>query len=267
MPAGLELWWLGQSGFRLRDLAKGTLVFVDPFLSPHEERAWPAPLTPHELAQADLILCSHEHLDHFDRPALAAAAEAGGRFTLIVPRPLVDEARALGIPDHRILGAQPGQPLTAAGVQVHPVPACHGVHMADAYSFGKEMSNGLVRFLGYVIDLGGVRVYHAGDTIPYEGQVERLRRLQPHLALLPINGRDFFRETERDLVGNMNPREAAHLASDIGAEVLVPMHWEMFNHNRGFPRDVVAYVEAYLPHLTVLVFGRGSRLTYLPSSV
>ena len=91
-------------------------------------------------------------------------------------------------------------------------------------------------------------------------QVARLQPLRPHVALLPINGRDFYRETDRNLVGNMDSREAARLASDIGAQVLVPMHWELFPHNRGFPSDLVAFAATHFPELSVLVMGRGARL-------
>src|SRR6267378_5808213 len=83
--AGLELWWLGQAGFRLRDPAGGPTIFCDPFITPSDRRTWQAPITPEALAQADLVLVSHEHTDHLDRPALkAAAASPGSRFTLIV---------------------------------------------------------------------------------------------------------------------------------------------------------------------------------------
>ena len=258
----LELWWLGQAGFRLRDPAGGPVVFVDPFLTSRPDRAWQAPVGPEALAQADLVLSTHEHVDHLDRPSLKqAASEPGARFTLVVPRPLVDTAVAdTGLPPQRVVGAQPGESLDLAGVHIHPVPACHGVNVADAYTFGTELSDGLVRYLGYVVELGGVRAYHAGDSIPYDDQVELLRPLRPQLALLPINGRDFFREHDRNLVGNIDAREAARLASDIGAQVLVPMHWELFAHTRGFPGDLVSYAEVQFPELSVLVMGRGARL-------
>jgi L-ascorbate 6-phosphate lactonase len=170
--SSMELWWLGQSGFRLRDPAGGPVVFVDPFLSPHQGRSWDAPLDPDELArQADVILCTHQHLDHFDQPTLrAAAAVPGARLTLVVPRPIVQMALDLGIPGERVIGAQPEQSLEVAGVPVHPVPARHGVDVSDAYTFGEQLSGGLVRYLGYVVELGGVRAYHAGDGIPYDGR-------------------------------------------------------------------------------------------------
>jgi L-ascorbate 6-phosphate lactonase len=265
--AGVELWWLGQSGFRLRDPAGGPSVFIDPFLNARPDRSWPAPIDTDALAAADLVLATHEHSDHLDRPALKQAAEApGARFSLVVPRPLTEVATGeIGLPAERVIGAQPDERIERDGVTIDPLPARHGVNVSDAYTFGEELSNGQARYLGYVVEIGGVRVYHAGDCIPYDGQAERLRALQPHLVLLPINGRDFFRETERNTVGNMDGREAARLAHDSGAQVLVPMHWELFAHNPGFPADLVGYVGATYPDLSVLVLGRGARFTYLPA--
>jgi len=123
-----------------------------------------------------------------------------------------------------------------------------------------------VRYLGYVVEIGGVRAYHAGDCSPYPGQSERLRELRPDVAMLPINGRDYFREAEHNIVGNMNFREAARLATDMGAEVLVPMHWELFPGNRGYPGDLVRYVAEHFSQLTVLVIGRGAQFNYQPSA-
>jgi L-ascorbate metabolism protein UlaG (beta-lactamase superfamily) len=265
---GLELWWLGQAGFRLcGDLGQsGAVVFCDPFLTYRAERSWQAPVDVAQLAAADLVLATHEHNDHYDADALKLAAEVpGSRFTLVLPRPLVDQAREeLGLPADRIIGAQPDEPIEHAGVRIFPVPARHGIHVIDAYSFGQELSGGLVRYLGYVVELDGVRVYHAGDCSPYPGQVERLRALQPRIALLPINGRDFFRESERNIVGNMDYREAARLATEIGAHLLVPMHWELFERNRGYPGELPAYVTDNLVELSVLVMGRGARHVYVP---
>src|SRR5688572_19453229 len=96
-------------------------------------RSWQAPIGPRELAKADIILVTHEHLDHFDRPSLrAAAAEPDTRFTLVVPRPLVHEAIQLGLPSERVVGLQPDDVFALGGAQVHAVPAFHGVNVGDA---------------------------------------------------------------------------------------------------------------------------------------
>ena len=154
---GLELWWLGQAGFRLRDPNGGPVVFVDPFLTRRDDRTWQAPLDPTELATADFVLASHEHTDHLDRPALAAAAAApNSRFTLVVPRPIVDDAlRTTGLPHARIISAQPDELIEHQGVRIYPVPARHGVDVADSYNFGEQLSNGQVRYLGFVVEGGG----------------------------------------------------------------------------------------------------------------
>ncbi len=267
----LELWWLGQSGFRLRDPSGGATVFCDPFLMVRADRSWQAPLDPTGLAeQADVLLVSHEHVDHFDQPSISAANRApNAHFSLVLPAPLAADAERLGIPRERLVGAQPDQPLSVCGVNVYPVRARHGVNVADAYDFGENLSDGQVRYLGYVVEIGGVRVYHAGDCIPYEAQSEALRELRPQVALLPINGRDFFRETEHNIVGNMDFREAPRLAADMGANVLVPMHWELFAINRGFPGDLITYANQNYPELSILVMGRGGRLSLAtaPNSV
>jgi L-ascorbate metabolism protein UlaG (beta-lactamase superfamily) len=263
--SGLELWWLGQAGFRLRDPAAAATIYIDPYLLQRDTRTWQAPIDAAELSRADLILTTHEHTDHLDRPTLKQAAEQpDSRFTLVVPRPLREQvASELGLPLERVIGAQPDEPFERAGVRVHPVPARHGVNVADSYNFGEQLSNGLVRYLGYVVEIGGVRAYHAGDCIPYDGQADRLRSLRPHVALLPINGRDYFRESERNIVGNMDEREAARLAHDVGVQLLVPMHWELFSHNRGYPRDLLAFANDTYPELSVLVLGRGARFTFV----
>jgi L-ascorbate metabolism protein UlaG (beta-lactamase superfamily) len=103
--------------------------------------------------------------------------------------------------------------------------------MADAYRLGP--------FLGYAVAAGGVCVYHAGDTIVFDELVEQLRELRVDLALLPINGRSAEREAQ-GIVGNMNEQEAAQLAHDIGADTVVPLHWDMFAWNPGDPAAFVA---------------------------
>jgi L-ascorbate metabolism protein UlaG (beta-lactamase superfamily) len=65
----------------------------------------------------------------------------------------------------------------------------------------------------------------------------------------------------------MDVREAARLAVDLDAQALIPMHWELFAHNRGFPGDLAAYAAQFHPRLTILTFGRSGRLVYSAASV
>jgi len=262
-PGTIALWWLGQAGFAVR--AGGLVLLLDPFLAPMAERVSPPAFDPEDAVDVDVVTCSHEHYDHLDLASLPAIARASPKARFVIPRPLVDAVAAAGVPRERITGAQPDERIRLDGVTLHPLPARHGVGMADAYGFGRELSGGLYRFLGFVIDDGVVRVYHAGDTIAYDGQAERLRALGVDVALLPINGRDHFREAA-GIVGNLDHREAARLAADARVDVLVPMHYDTFASNRGYPSHLVDFVTREELSVSVLIPTRDRPVLYTKGS-
>lgn len=227
-------------------------MVVDPFLSPRADRRAPAPLAAEEIDFADGVLATHEHRDHLDLPSLPAIAAASPGARFIVPLPLVERTtEAVG--RGRVAGAVPGTSLAIGDATIMPVPACHGVRMDDAYTFG--LVPGEHRYLGYVVTIDGLRIYHAGDTIRYDGMAERLRELAVDVALLPVNGRDAAREA-RDLVGNLTAEEAAELVRDAAIRIAVPMHYELFAHSSGSAGAFVDCVAALAPQTTVLVPGR-----------
>jgi L-ascorbate 6-phosphate lactonase len=253
------IWCLGQATVALRGAQAN--VLVDPFLSPHPDRLVPPPFEPREVGGLDAVLCTHEHLDHFDAEALPELAETSSDAVFVVPEPMVDAVVALGIDPSRVVGAQPERSIELEGLTIHPVPACHGVEPGDAYTFGRELSNGLFRYLGYVLDLGGVRVYHAGDTIPFDGLEEQLRELAIDVALLPINGREAEREAQ-GIVGNMDPCEAAYVAEAAGADVVIPIHFDMFEANLGDPVALLGVVLDDRLDVAVLVPSRARPFLY-----
>jgi len=253
LPTGsgrVAVTWLGQAGFALR--SGQTTVLLDPFLSPHQGRRYESALPAASATGIDLVFCSHEHIDHLDAGSVPAIATASPGATFVVPAPIVDMVTEAGIAKERVLGVQPGETHELDGITVRPVPARHGVTMADAYGFGEELSGGLIRFVGFVLEMDGVRIYHAGDTIHYDGMEAMVGALRPHISLLPINGRHAEREA-RGIVGNLDEREAAWLAATIGSETLIPMHHDLFTGNLGSAAQVVETAEEEERAVTVLV--------------
>jgi L-ascorbate 6-phosphate lactonase len=116
-------------------------------------------------------------------------------------------------------------------------------------------------YLGYVLRLGGLTIYNAGDTIPYEGLVETLQPLAIDLAFLPINGRDYFR-TSAGTIGNCDYREAAELATAIGVDTAVPVHYGMFAGNTVPPGHFISYLADRAPHIQSHVLGRYGLFIY-----
>ena len=261
-PGRIALCWLGQAGFIVR--GSRTTALIDPFLSPYQGRLYESALPPAAATDVDVVLCTHEHVDHFDADSVPAIAKASPGAVFVVPSPIVDMVIEAGVSPDRVVGVQPGEPVDVSGISVRAVPAMHGVTMEDAYGFGEELSEGLIRFLGYVVDVEGVRLYHAGDTIHYDGMESTLRDLSIDVAMLPINGRDPEREA-RDIVGNLSEREAAWLGHEIGAGVLIPMHHDLFAGNRGYPAHVVESVERDHPGTAVLVPVRDVPFVHAPA--
>ena len=245
--------WLGQAGFVVR--AAESTVLLDPFLSPYEGRLYETSLPPSSARGIDLVLCTHEHVDHFDAESAPAIAAASPEAVFVVPTPIVDMVTEAGIAPDRVVGMQPGEQMELGGLSIRAVPAKHGVTMEDAYGFGEELSGGLVRFLGYVLERDGLRLYHAGDTIHYEGMESELLGLSIDVAMLPINGRDPEREA-RGIVGNLSEREAAWLAEEMRAGMLIPMHYDLFARNRGYPEQLLEHVQMDHPGVSVFVPAR-----------
>lgn len=257
-PGQVRICALGQSGFLLR-FPSGRIL-VDGFFSPHPDRLVEAPIAPHELNDLELIAFTHEHGDHLDIDAVPDLAGASPKARLIAPRPCVAMLTAAGIPEGRIVGMQPHEHFELGGIVVHALPALHAVTAGDPYTFG-EASGGAVRFLGYVFSAGGVSVFHAGDTLDYEGFARSIRALHVDVALLPINGRDPERES-RGIAGNLDAEEAAGLAAESGVDVVIPMHYDMFAANPGFPEDVVRALRAKGAAVTVVVPAAGKNFIY-----
>ncbi len=252
----ITLRFLGQAGFVFTAASgAGVRVAIDPFISDQlPDRLFPCPVPFADLASVDLVLCTHEHADHLDLKGLRGWLELAPDLRVVVPRPVIGTAREGGVPEANLIGMQPGEQFAWKGAVIRAVPALHGVGTSDAYTFGRELSDGLVRYLGYVVEIDNTRIYHAGDTLDHDDLAETLRELRTDVALLPINGRDAEREA-RNIVGNLTAQEAADLAIRAGVRAAIPMHYDMFAHNPGSPAQFVKALEG--SDVTVLIPARG----------
>lgn len=241
-PAGQEdavvLWWLGQAGFAIR--SGDELLFIDPYLSnvladkyrgrifPHS-RMHPSPVNPSDVTGLSLVLCTHGHTDHMDLGSIPYLQSASDPL-FVVPRSEAVKGVARGIPAQRLLGLDAGESFRSrGGITVTAVPAAHEELTADDHAQNL--------FLGYVIEVGSVRIYHSGDCAPYPGQADIVRALNVDVALLPVNGRDPHRR-DHGVPGNFTLEEAVALCRDAGIPSLVCHHWGLFEFNSADPADL-----------------------------
>ncbi len=249
---GLGLWWLGQSSFIVR--GAGRTVYIDPYLNPDPRRIVPPPFRPDQATNADVILCTHDHRDHIDPAALPGIAAASPGATILVPAVAREKLIGWGISTQRIVVPRVDESLALEGLGVTAIPAAH-----EELDYSPEQG---YPYLGYILRLNGVTLYHAGDCTMYGGLIERLRAQRPDVALLPINGRDWKR-THENIVGNMSYREAADLAVAAGVDLAVPMHYGMFRHNTESPGHFVDYVLERYPTQKTKVMARYEGFVYL----
>ncbi|MBI5773396.1 MAG: MBL fold metallo-hydrolase [Verrucomicrobia bacterium] len=252
-PHQLSLWWLGQSGFLVQ--WRGRHVLLDPYLSdsltvkyagtdkPHT-RVTARCIAPERLDFIDIATSSHNHTDHLDAETLGALARVNPRLQLVIPeanRAFV--AERLKCPVEFPHGLDAGVSLTLDGFTFHGIPAAHNELERDA--------EGRHKFMGYVVEAGPWRIYHSGDTLHYEGMEDWLRQFKVSVALLPINGD----RPERRVAGNLDGPQAARLAHAIGADVVIPCHYDMFEFNTASPEGFVAECRRLHQHYSVLQTG------------
>ena len=232
-PGAFRLWWLGQSGFLVQWTDRHLLF--DPYLSDSLTAKYAGTAKPHvrvsqrvvgpeRLAFVNVVTSTHGHTDHLDRdtlvPLLAAADAAHWDVNLVVPEAIYDLARERtrgSVPAFRPVNA--GDAEEVGGFEIWAVPAAH--ERLDVDERGRNL------YLGFVVRFGDWCLYHAGDTVVYDGMVGSLRPFGVDVAILPINGK----------VGNMGGRDAARLAKDIGARLVIPCHYDMFEFNTADPND------------------------------
>lgn len=170
------------------EVTNGPIIYIDPT---------GIDTTP---ADADFILLTHNHGDHQSVPVLNRLRKPG---TVFVSSPPGVPALQTAFPGATILAVIPGQKFELAGIEVETVPM---------YNVVKTTRHPRVmNFVGYVLNIGGVRVYHAGDT----ERIPEMKSFSADVAMLPL-GQTFTMESVDDAVA---------AALDLKARAAIPIHW------------------------------------------
>ncbi|WMT41275.1 MBL fold metallo-hydrolase [Paenibacillus sp. D2_2] len=259
VPYGtLAIWFLGQESVIVK--GDGVTIYIDPYVSDFldrngQVRSYPALICPEDITQADLCLITHEHVDHMDEGTITVFHDQNSSAPLIAPTCCHQDLRRMGVSDSSILMADTSEPIELfSKMKITVIPAAHEQLEQD--------DSGHYRSVGYVIELNGVTLYHAGDTVIYPGLTERIAEISPDVAMLPINGGDYYRR-EEGIVGNMNYREAAELAVRSNAETVIPLHYDVFAGNSEKPGYFLDYLYERYPEQKCHIMARGERFVYV----
>ncbi len=177
--------WIDHAGFLLE--AKGKKIAIDPFRI----------RDPAQAGKADIIFITHSHFDHLSNKDIDSLRTDGTK--IVAPKESADKLSG------DVLAVEPGKSYSVAGISFSTVPAYNT--KPERLNFHPRANN----WVGYIIDTGKAKVYHAGDT----DFVEEMRQVDVDLALLPAGG-----------TYTMDVDEAANAAKAIKATYVAPMHYK-----------------------------------------
>jgi L-ascorbate 6-phosphate lactonase len=260
VPFGsLALWFIGQEGV----IVKGgdTVIYIDPYVSEYLEREHKvvrnyAPLiVPASITNANYYLITHEHLDHLDPDTVAHVAKHSPSTQFVAPGWCRKQMIELGVSEAVLHDANTKEALVLEeGLEIFSIPAAH-----ESLEFDAELGH---RYVGYIIRLNGVTLYHAGDTVVYPGLVERLADEEIDIGMVPINGGDAFRRNV-NIIGNMGYREAVEFAHAVGFDMTIPLHYDAIAGNGENPGYFIDYFYSNYPYMKCHVMARTERFMYV----
>ncbi len=225
------IFYLGQVGFIFKYNNK--YILIDGYLSDYVDRncsneivkwvrRYPAPIKAEELDFVDYVFCTHAHYDHADPYTLDAINKVNKKAKFIVSGAISHIIESYGISKDRILGVECDRKYSLdEDISFTAIPAAHEeLHKNE---------NGYYEEVGFLFELGDTKLFHGGDGCPYDGLEEKL--IGCDILILPVNGRDYYRRYVCDIIGCFDSTEAATIAKNCNAKLLIPTHYDLYDVN------------------------------------
>jgi L-ascorbate metabolism protein UlaG (beta-lactamase superfamily) len=208
----VRITWIGHASFFLQ--FAGHSVIVDPnwagWHGPVKRQIRPG-LQLRDVPDVDLVLVTHAHFDHLHKPSLKTLRANQG---IVVPNGSGSLVRKLGFP--AIHEVKVWEELCFDTLEIIHTPSHH---------WGARFLHDTHRdYGGYIVRTGGKSVFHCGDSAYFDGFEEIGRRHAIDVALMPIGAYDA--PSGRDV--HLNPEEAVRAFGELGAKVIIPMHYGTF---------------------------------------
>lgn len=208
----VRITWIGHATFFLQ--FAGHSVIVDPnwagWHGPVKRQRHPG-LRLEDVPEVDLVLVTHAHFDHLHKPSLRILQAREG---IVVPNGSRKTVQRLGFP--AVHEMRVWETIRFDALEILHTPSHH---------WGARFIHDTHRdYGGYIVRAGGKSVFHCGDSAYFEGFREIGRRQEIDVALMPIGA--YEAPSGRDV--HMNPEEAVRAFADLGAKVLIPMHYATF---------------------------------------
>ena len=148
---------------------------------------------------ADIIFITHDHYDHYSEEDIDKVINENT--VIVIPEELLTKVLKKGINKNAIITVEPNQKYMVQGIKFETVPA---------YNTNKTFHPKENCWVGYVIEINGIKYYIAGDT----DITEENKKVKCDVAFVPVGG-----------TYTMDFKEAAQLVNQIQPKVAVPIHY------------------------------------------
>jgi len=219
---GLRATWIGWASVLVE--LDGRYVLTDPIWSERcspstlvgPKRFHPPPIALDELPSIDVVVISHDHYDHLDMPTVRFLGARGTHFA--VPLGVGAHLERWGVPADQIHELDWNESLELRGLTITATPARH-------YSGRRPRHPSETLWASWVVKGPRHRIFFSGDS-GYSDQFRTIGATHGpfDLALIKIGASD---PTWSDI--HMTPEEAVQTNVDLGARVMLPVHWATFN--------------------------------------
>ena len=250
--AQLTITFLGHASFRFES-ESGSVSYFDPWLDGNPT----AVLRPAEVDRADVVLCTHGHVDHIG-DCYEICRRTGAAF--VGHYELCDVAAQAGVPAAALHHLNPGGSITIRDVAITMTQAHHSHSLSD-HVLPRPLPEGVLYHAGgaaagfVMAYANGVTVYDTGDTCLF-GDMQLISQMYgPQVAILPVGGKF-----------TMGVREAARAASLIRPDLVIPCH---YGEAVGQPADIAELtrqVAVLSPGTAVVPLQPGQTVVYTASS-
>ena len=202
----MKITWLGQAGLLIQ--TQGVKVMIDPYLSDSVEKINPKNYRRVAVEQRflemmpNILICTHNHLDHTDPETLKHYLDRDGGITVLAPEAAWQEVRKFGH-DHNYVRFNRHSQWTQGHIRFTAVKAEH----SDVHP------------IGVIIEAEDKVLYITGDTL-YNTDIFADLPAHIDVVFLPVNG----------VGNNMNMTDAKQFCQQIKAKKAVPMHCGLFDN-------------------------------------
>ena len=168
-------------------IKKRKVIYIDPFRIKETYN------------DADIIMITHDHYDHYSEEDIEKIRKEATK--IVLPIGLEEKAINIGFKEENIILVSPNKQYNVEQIKIKTIPS---------YNIGKKFHPKENNWVGYILEIEGIRYYVPGDT----DITEENKEVKCDVAFMPVGG-----------TYTMNSKEAAELVNEIKPKIAIPIHY------------------------------------------